>query len=311
MYVSLAKKELFMPTIKTKVSFLKELLALKEVIDLGQIHAAADRNGIKHSNMSKMLTDLESRFKTALLIRGSAGCLPTNASRQLYNDIELISDVLNRLLRNLQETEELSGNILLWTEEGFFGSNVLLEISKMYAKYPKVRLDIMTNRNVNMANPDISIIDTSMLQKTPGKVLFKFKTKVKFYATSEYLEKYGVPKDIDDMLENHDLFMRQKFLRLPELNFVSKRAKKLNTVSDASSIIYQLVCGNSGISLMPEWCIDQNDMLVEVPNIDFCYEYYLTGVGNPLTMKTPKIKAFLDLFYEICERSQMMLEIFD
>ena len=81
-----------MPTIKTKVSFLKELLALKEVIDLGQIHAAADRNGIKHSNMSKMLTDLESRFKTALLIRGSAGCLPTNASRQLYNDIELISD---------------------------------------------------------------------------------------------------------------------------------------------------------------------------------------------------------------------------
>ena len=58
-----------MATIKTKLALLKELLALKEVIDLGQIHAAADRNGIKHSNMSKMISDLEARFKAPLLIR--------------------------------------------------------------------------------------------------------------------------------------------------------------------------------------------------------------------------------------------------
>ena len=39
------------------------------MIDLGQIQAAADRNGIKHSNLSKLITDLEERFKTILLIR--------------------------------------------------------------------------------------------------------------------------------------------------------------------------------------------------------------------------------------------------
>ena len=58
-----------MPTIKTKISLLRELLALKQVIDLGQIQVAADRNGIKHSNLSKLITDLEERFKTILLIR--------------------------------------------------------------------------------------------------------------------------------------------------------------------------------------------------------------------------------------------------
>ena len=58
-----------MATIKTKTAFLRELLALKEVIDTGQIQAAAERNGIKHSNMSKMISDLESRFKATLLIR--------------------------------------------------------------------------------------------------------------------------------------------------------------------------------------------------------------------------------------------------
>lgn len=300
-----------MPTIKTKVSLLKELLALKEVVDLGQIQAAAERNGIKHSNMSKMISDLESRFKTVLLIRSSIGCLPTNATRQLYVDIEIVADAINRILDNLQERDELVGSILLWTEEGFFGSSILLEVSKMYARYPKIRLDVMTNRTVSMANPDISIIDSDALQKIPGKVLFKFKTKARFYVTEEYLKKHGTPKDMDDMLENYDLFMRQKFLRKPEFQFVSKRAKKLNTVSDSPSIIYQLVCDNAGIALMPEWCTNRNSRLIEVPNIDFYYEYYLTGVGNPMTIKTPKVREFLKLFYEICAKNKMHLEMFD
>lgn len=300
-----------MPTIKTKVSLLKELLALKEVVDLGQIQAAAERNGIKHSNMSKMISDLESRFKTVLLIRSPMGCLPTNATRQLYSDIELVSDALNRILDNLREGDELVGSILLWTEEGFFGSNILLEVSKLYARYPKIRLDVMTNRTVSMANPDISIVDSEALQKIPGKVLFKFKTKAKFYVTEEYLKKYGTPKDMDDMLENYDLFMRQRFLKRPEFQFVSKRAKKLNTVSDSPSIIYQLVCENAGIALMPEWCTNKNNRLIEVPNLDFYYEYYLSGIGNPLTLKTPKVRAFMDLFYDICAQNNIELEIFD
>ena len=300
-----------MPTIKTKVSLLKELLALKEVVDLGQIQAAAERNGIKHSNMSKMISDLESRFKTVLLIRSPLGCLPTNATRQLYADIEIVADAINRILDSLYEKDELVGSVLLWTEEGFFGSSVLLEVFKLYARYPKIRLDVMTNRTVSMANPDISIIDAQLYQKIPGRVLFKFKTKAKFYVTQEYLDKHGVPKDMDDLLENYDLFMRQKFLNLPEFQFVSKRAKKLNTVSDSPSIIYQLVCDNAGIALMPEWCTNRNSRLIEVPNIDFYYEYYLTGVGNPMTIKTPKVREFLKLFYEICAKNKMHLEMFD
>lgn len=304
-------KGVLMSTIKTKTSLLRALMALKEVIDMGQIQAAADKNGIKHSNLSKMITDLEERFKTVLLIRSPSGCSPTNATRQLYADIEVITDMLDKITKDLVKTDELVGSILLWTEEGFFGSTVLLEVSKMYAKHPNIRLDVMTTRTVNMANPDVSIVDTTVLQKIPGKTLFKFKTKAKFYATKEYLEKYGVPRNMDDMLENHDLFMRQKFLNQSELQFISKRAKKLNTVSDSPSIIYQLVCDNDGIALMPEWCMNKINRLIEVPNIDFSYEFYLMGVANPKTLKTPKVRAFLDLFYDICKRNDIELEMFD
>ena len=301
-----------MPTIKTKIAFLRELLALKEVIDLGQIHAAAERNGIKHSNMSKLIADLEARFKTRLLIRSSSGSVPTNTTRQLYADIESISNALENILHNITGPDELTGHISIWTEEGFAGSRLFIELSKLYAKHPKIRLDILTNRHMNMTNPDISIIDIRSLQKIPGTTpLFKFKTKTKFYTTPEYLQKRGVPRDMDDMLENYDLCIRQKFLQLPECNFILKRAKKLNVTADSASILYQLVCDGAGISLMPDWCTMRNERLIEVPNIEFDYEYILTGFGNPLKVKSPKVQAFLEFFYEFCKEYDIPLEMFE
>lgn len=300
-----------MPTIKTKMTLLRELFSLKEVIDLGQIQAAAERNGIKYSNMSKMIADLESRLKTTLLIRSSAGSVPTNATRQLYADIESISNILNNIMANISEPEELTGYISIWSEEGFAGSGLLSGLSKLYAKYPKVRLDILTNHHMNMSNPDITILDTRLLSKLPGKALFKFKTNAKFYGTPEFFGKYGVPKDMDDMLENYDICIRQKFLQMPEFNFLLKRAKKLNTTADSASIIHQLVCDGAGIGLMPEWCTNKNTKLAEVPNVDFEYEYVLTGVGNPLTIKSGKVQAFLEYFYDFCRDYDIVLEMFD
>lgn len=300
-----------MATIKTKMGLLKELLALKEVIDLGQIHAAADRNGIKHSNMSKMISNLESRFKAPLLIRSSSGSEPTNTSRQLYTDIEKISTTLNEIIEQLDGPEELTGCISIWTEEGFVGCGLLPYLAKLYSKHPKIRLDILTNHHMNMANPDITILDARFLQKLPGKALFKFKTKAKFYATPTFLVKRGIPENIEDMLENFELCIRQKFLQLPECNFLLKRAKRLNTTADSASIIYQLVHEDVGISLMPEWCIGTSARLIEVPNIDFDYEYVLTGVGNPLTIKSAKVQAFLEFFYEFCQEHKIPLEMFE
>lgn len=300
-----------MATIKTKITFLRELLALKEVIDIGQICAAAERNGIKHSNLSKMIADLETRFKTTLLLRSPSGCVPTNATRQLYADIEAISASLDNIIQNLTMPDELTGYISIWTEEGFSGAGLLTKLSKLYAKYPKVRLDIITNRHVNMANPDIAILDPRSLQKIPGKVLFKFKTKAKFYTSPEYMNKHGFPKDMDDMLENHDLCIRQKFLELPECNFLLKRAKRLNTTADSASIVYQLVSEGDGISLMPEWSTTKNCKLIEVPNINFDYEYILVGIGNPLTVKSAKVRAFLEFFYEFCKEHDIALEMFE
>ena len=48
-----------------------------------------------------------------------------------------------------------------------------------------------------------------------------------------------------------------------------------------------------------------------MPNIDFDYEYVLTGFGNPLKIKSAKVQAFLEFFYEFCREYDIALEMFE
>ena len=49
----------------------------------------------------------------------------------------------------------------------------------------------------------------------------------------------------------------------------------------------------------------------EIHNRLFDYEYILTGIGNPLTIKSPKVQAFLEFFYEFCHEYDIPLEMFE
>ena len=76
-----------MPTLKNKVILLRELLALKEVVDRGSIQIAANKNGIKNSNMSQLIKNLESLLGVKLINRNFDGSQPTNSTQIRYNDI--------------------------------------------------------------------------------------------------------------------------------------------------------------------------------------------------------------------------------
>ena len=89
-----------MSTLKTKLILLKELLALKEVVDKGSIQIAAGENGIKNSNLSQLIKDLEDRFDTKLINRGFDGSQPTNSTQIIYNDICAIEELLNKISEN-------------------------------------------------------------------------------------------------------------------------------------------------------------------------------------------------------------------
>lgn len=300
-----------MSTIKTKLTVLKELFALKEVIDTGQIQIAANKNGIKHSNVSKLISDLESRLHSTLLQRTPTGSLPTNATPDVYSMIETISNTLDQIMSSDNSPEDLTGFISIMVAEGLVGSYVLHDLSKFFALYPKIRLDLLTNRQQNLSNVEVAIVDSKSNCRVLSKILFKLRIKAHFFTSQEYIDKHGVPQNMDDLLANFDLCMYQNYLNMPECSFIAKRARHLNTTSDSVGLIFRLIRDGDGVALLPAWHVQQFPKLVRVPNINFEYEHIMTVACNPKLADATKIKAFIKFFEQFCKQNKIPVEKLD
>lgn len=299
-----------MSTLKSKILLLKELLALKEVVDKGSIQIAAGENGIKNSNLSQLVKDLEDRFNTKLINRNFDGSQPTNSTQLIYNDICEIESLLNKILETFVDMDALSGSMSVWTEEGLFGSYILKDLSEFYAKYPKIRLELLMRKEPDISNMDILIVKPKLHPNIHGTVLFKFKTHLKFYTSKKYLAKHGEPKNINDLLENHNLCMVIRYMNLPEVQSIIKRAKHLNTTSDSLALIYRLVSDGDGITVFPSWFEESGKNLVCLNNLDFEYEMETQCMCRTEIAESPKVRAFVNFFIDFCTGHDVPIDIY-
>jgi DNA-binding transcriptional LysR family regulator len=299
-----------MSTLKKKIILLKELLALKEVVDKGSIQIAAGENGIKNSNLSQLIKSLEERFHTKLINRNFDGSQPTNSTQLIYNDILNIEELLNKISENFVDVNALSGSMSVWTEEGLFGSFIMKDLSEFYAKYPKIRLELLMRKEPDIDNMDILIVKPKLHPDIHGTVLFKFKTHLKFYTSKKYLETHGVPKNINDLLEKHDLCMVIRYMNLPEVQSIIKRAKHLNTTSDSLALIYRLVNDGDGITVFPSWFEESSKNLVCLKNLDFEYEMETQCVCRTEIAESPKVRAFVNFFIDFCTGHEVPIDIY-
>ena len=299
-----------MSTLKTKIILLKELLALKEVVDKGSIQIAANENGMKNSNLSQLIKDLEDRFNTKLINRNFDGSQPMNSAQLIYNDICAIEELLNKISENFVDIDALSGSMSVWTEEGLFGSFMLKDLSEFYAKYPKIRLELLMKQDPDVSNTDVLIVNSKVHPNIRGTVLFKFKAHKKFYASKKYLETRGVPKNLADLLENHDLCMLNRYMNLPEFQNIMKHAKHLNTTSDSLALMYRLVNDGDGITVFPQWFEESSKNLVCLKDLDFKYETEMQCICRTEIAESPKVKAFVNFFIDFCTGHNVPIDIY-
>ena len=281
-----------MATFKNNLSFLRELFALKEVIDAGQIQGAARRNGIKQSNLSKIVSDLEAELNTPLLTRSFKGVEPTNTARLLYTDIENIVKSLDKITAAFTSAEELTGYVTVFVEDGFLGNRLLKELSLFYALHLKIRLDITTDKRISPSDADLAIV-SDIPPEIKGKVLFKLESKMHLYTSTSYLERKGAPRDMEDLLENYDLCVQQKHLDDDGSRLLLKRAKHLNTTSDSEAVIFKLVQTGDGVGLLHDWLAREVSNLVRLdsPDYEACKTFF--GICTSKAEKTPKIKTLM------------------
>jgi hypothetical protein len=85
-------------SVKSKSSLFRDLLYLREVIYCKQISKAANSNGIKASNLSKIITDIENTSQKKLFLRASHRLTPTADAVKLALDITEMEAMLKQII---------------------------------------------------------------------------------------------------------------------------------------------------------------------------------------------------------------------
>lgn len=91
-------------SVKLKSSLFRDFLYLRDVVNCQQINAAAEKNGIKAANLSKLIKDLEALTSKKLFIRHSRGLEPTSEARRIACLIDDLEDHFNQLIASIEIT---------------------------------------------------------------------------------------------------------------------------------------------------------------------------------------------------------------
>ena len=110
-------------SVKLKASLFRDLLYLHEVIFYKQISSAAQKNGIKASNLSTNIKNLEKLSGKKLFIRHSNGLTPTADAIKLDKLISRLDEYFNQTTQAFL-TKKRSENILLYLPENLWFDNL-------------------------------------------------------------------------------------------------------------------------------------------------------------------------------------------
>jgi len=88
--------------IKQKLSVIKAALYFNEVLRERKISGAAQKNGIKPGNLSKIISEFEAAVKIPLLCRDNKGVCPTNYGLKISAAIKELEHDIDELERFIQ-----------------------------------------------------------------------------------------------------------------------------------------------------------------------------------------------------------------
>lgn len=281
--------------IKEKANLLKNLLYFEAIAKEGQISRAAVINGVKQSNMSNTLKELEEIRGRKLFNRIYNGVALTDAGRELFEMVCRIDETLNKIADTKEDVEKLKGTIKFWTSDGLATSYISHFLSNFYIHYPEVKLSIQCSLDTPKMADDF---DLAIVYHKPDpkkfKILMTNTLRFGLFASADYLTRFGYPKDRDDVRKNFKIIERENYAYAwPEWKeFVSK--SQVVATTNSSSMLMRLTQEGVGIALHPIGTARRTNNLVELNKIKFNLTHDFWLVAKRLT-KEEKINKNKDV----------------
>ena len=239
------------------------------------ISEAAHKMNISHSSISRQGSALERELKVSLFKRHARGLTLTEQGKILFKTAHDIFGKIALTEAQLTDSKEKPAGPLTIAATVAFGTTWLApRIEKFANSYPDIDISILIeNKYTDLAQGDA---DVALRLTEPTQMdlirfpLYEFQFKI--YSSPEYIEKYGIPKDVSE-LSKHKIvaFGHDVEPSIPDVNCIidllpKKKKVKILYISNMYGVM-RAIGGGAGIGALPEYMkISSNNLVPILPD---------------------------------------------
>ncbi len=287
--------------IKDKSIWAKEILSFLETAKNGTINGTAEANAMKQSNLSRTLKNFEEKLHCQLLERNYNGVRLTENGREVFKVACDLDKVIYKVKNFSVSDKNVSGKIRLWTSDGLGTGYLSACLSEFIAKYPDVKIDIVCS----LDSPNsISTTDMAIVYDEPefddGEIVSRYELKFGLFASMDYLSKFGYPKDIKDLQENHRICDRENFAGVwPQWKKIIEGAKSVVATTNSSAMMLRMTRDGIGIGLHPVAIGKRESELIHLSQLGLKISHPFWIVSHKDGLEISEIKALIEHIREV------------
>ena len=246
------------------------------VADAGSLTHAGDTLHLSQSAVSRQVRALEESLGTTLFHRHARGLILTEQGEMLFDATKAMSRKLDTTAARIRDSEEhVFGELTVTTTVGFGTLWLVPRLSKLYARYPDLKIDLMLEERVldlPMREADLAI---RMKEPSQADLIRRrlLNIRMRLYATQEYLERTGTPRALAD-LTGHRLICQNP--QTPQVGSGAALSQMLLGQGITSTLmvnnyfgVLQGVLSHVGIGVLPDYLTaDFHNIIRVLPEVE-------------------------------------------
>ncbi|KEP69852.1 LysR family transcriptional regulator [Thioclava sp. BHET1] len=246
------------------------------VADAGSLTHAGDALHLSQSAVSRQIRALEEGLGTTLFHRHARGLILTEQGELLFEATSSMAKKLESASARIRDSEEeVFGELRVTTATGFGTLWLAPRLTKLYAKYPDLKIDLMLEERVldlPMREADVAI---RMKEPTQADLIRKrlLNIRMRLYATAQYLKSFGTPEKIED-LQNHRMICQTP--STPQVQAGAQLGQQVLAYDQASTLtvnnyfgVLQGVLNHIGIGILPDYLTaDFPEIIRVLPDVE-------------------------------------------
>ncbi|WP_299794914.1 LysR family transcriptional regulator [uncultured Shewanella sp.] len=272
-----------------------------QVVDQGSFTKAAEFCELPKSTVSRRIRDLEQSLKSRLLDRTTRSLHLTEVGEAFYHKVRLILAEVEETEKEIaQKQGDYSGKLTVYAPDSILDL-CIDHVTQFCRDYPDISLilhcapqpqNLMTDKRFDLLLDIGTPADSSFIARPLAKLTFGY------FASPEFLEKFGSPKTPDDLNKFDTIAMTAANSNISSWHFNQHELTLApKCIVDSPSVIRSLAVAGQGICCLPTVLVAadlKSHKLIRLFNGEYEYKLTLYGIYHSRRFVPEKVKLLLD-----------------